>query len=219
MEGVYDLFKDKEEKGSATIKRFTINDKDARFHNISCMMNDGGAIDFVKAGNYVKLIIDREIFMSDTPMERRSNIQFVSNANGRVFIAGLGIGLIVHNILKKKEVTEVVVIESNQDVIDLVGPKFSHDSRVKIVHGDVLEFMPVKGDLYDTVYFDIWCDISDRNYPQMKLLHKRWKYNLNRQNPNAFIDSWSKDRVKKMARQDKYESFNSIIERLSKKIS
>jgi hypothetical protein len=53
----------------------------------------------------------------------------------------------------------------------------------------------------------------------MKLLHKRWKYNLNRQNPNAFIDSWSKDRVKKMARQDKYESFNSIIERLSKKIS
>jgi len=203
MEGVSSLYQEKEEKGAAVIKKFTVGEEAARRYNFHSAIRTGSMVERIEAGNYVKLEIDGEVFMSDTPMEKRTNFDFVEHANGRVFIAGLGIGLIVHNILKKKNVKEVVVMEISSDVIDLVAPKFAHDKRVKIVQGDVLEWKPNKGELFDTIYFDIWYDVSARNYEQMKKLHKNFKYNLNRKNQNAFMSSWRKDTTVAMVREDK----------------
>jgi spermidine synthase len=89
--------------------------------------------------------------MSDTNMERRSNWQVKDNAHGRVLIAGLGIGMILHPILDPtraiisrragealQPVEHVTVVELNQDVIDLVAPSLArYGDRVTIVKADI----------------------------------------------------------------------------------
>mgnify|MGYP000786328328 FL=1 len=42
--------------------------------------------------------------MSDTPMEKETNRDFVHNAHGNVLIGGLGIGLIILAIQNKEDV-------------------------------------------------------------------------------------------------------------------
>jgi phospholipid N-methyltransferase len=55
------------------------------------------------------------------------NKEKVKKANGNVLIGGLGLGLVIHNILNKQEVKSITIIEINKDLIELVKPKFNSD--------------------------------------------------------------------------------------------
>ena len=193
--GVEHLYSDIEEKGCAKIKTYTIDENEIVLYNLRAM-RDGGSMFYVNSGKYVKLLIDGHLMMSDMGMERRSNRNFIQIANGRVLIAGLGIGLIIHNILQRKpindRITEIIVIEKYQDVIDLVAPKFN-DPRLKIICADIFDWKPNKGEKFDTIYFDIWPDICEDNLIEIKQLHNKFKSYLNRNNTNAWMDSWLKD--------------------------
>lgn len=111
----------------------------------------------IENGTYTRLKINGTVFMSDTPMELKSNSEVINKATGKVFIGGLGIGLLLHNLMEKIEkgiVTEIFVAENNLDVIKLIGPYYKHP-KIKLWHADINNMIrnPVyTGYKFDTIY-------------------------------------------------------------------
>lgn len=209
MEGVFEKFNielnQEISKGVAKISTFEFKNENNPLYNMRIMM-DGGRMFRVLDGKYVRLFVDKELMMSDTNMERISNEEFVRKANGRVFIAGLGIGMIIHALKEKVdngEVTELVVMEKYQDVIDLVSP-YLEGIPVKIVCDDILTYKPTKEDVFDTIYFDIWATIDEENLSEIRMLHNRWKNKKNKSNPDCWMDSWMKEYLQQQKRRSYY---------------
>lgn len=200
VKGVLHLFTKKEEKGVAKITQFTFESSKDPLFNLRAV-RDSGRMFQMYDGDYVRLSVNGQLMMSDTGMERISNVDFITKANGKVLVAGLGIGMIILNILDKKDVSEVIVIEKYQDVIDLVEPKISHP-KLKIICADIFEYKT--NEKFDTIYFDIWPEITVDNLEEIKLLHNRFKSKVNRSNPNHFMNSWMKEFLQKRKRQDRY---------------
>lgn len=86
---------------------------------------------------------------------------------------GLGLGVVLKNILLKSSVTDVIVVEISQDLIDLISP-FYTDPRVTYICSDALTYKPPRGKKYSMVWHDIWDNISGENIPDMKLLHRKY---------------------------------------------
>ena len=181
-------------KGIALVEHYEISEEDAQFENMRNAVKGMGLMR-IKAGKYVRLRVNGEVVMSDTQMERRTNLDVVSKSNGDVLIAGLGIGLILSVILRKEEVKSVIVIEKSQDVIDLVASHFQ-DSRLKVIQGDIFDWKPEKGQKFDVIYFDIWSNLCSDNLEQIKKLHNKFKFKLNRDNPDCWMGSWVQDELK-----------------------
>jgi hypothetical protein len=116
---------------------------------------------------------DSTLVMSDTPAERYDHIYAVAMAKGSCLINGLGIGMVLKNILLKPEVTDVTVVELSQDLIDLVGPHYN-DPRVNIVCCSAFDYKPPKGKRYSMVWHDIWDTICGDNLPEMIKLHRKY---------------------------------------------
>ena len=55
----------------------------------------------IPTGRYVRLMDKYDCVMSNTSMEKRTNREIIDIANGDVFVAGLGIGLIILPIQEK----------------------------------------------------------------------------------------------------------------------
>jgi hypothetical protein len=207
IEGMLDIYPEtiSVEKGVAKIIKFELSESEARMGNMHSVMEGESWLFHVKPGKYVKLLVNGQSMMSDTDMERRSNFDFIHNANGHVLIAGLGIGLIIKAIINQPKIKSITVIEKYQDVIDLVGPKFNHP-KLKIVCADIFEWLPEPGTKYDTIYFDIWPDICEDNYEEIKQLHARArKY----KSDICWVDSWMHTfllkRVRKSAREARFD--------------
>ena len=134
--------------------------------------------------------------MSDAPFEKRTNSYVIYRSNGKVLVAGLGIGLILFPMNDKPEVKEITVIEKSKDVIDLVWPFIKEKlPKVKVINADIFEWSRPKAK-WDIIYFDIWPDICGDNYNDMKRLHQKFKHNLNRANPNCLMESWERETCK-----------------------
>ena len=76
------------QSGEFSIEKFTVPKDDLR----------AIFVDRILPGDYIKLVKRgrmSDTIMSNTPMEERTNRKIVSRANGKVFIAGWGIGLIL----------------------------------------------------------------------------------------------------------------------------
>jgi len=185
--------------GKARIERFVI-DKNAS--DISALRRE-----YVPEGEYTRLIVNGMVMMSNTMMEKRTNCEVINRAHGNVLIAGLGIGMILTEILEKYEVESVTVIEKHKDVISLVSPSFN-SSKLKIIHADIMEWKPDKGSTYDTIYFDIWPDICTDNLVEIKKLHARGKFWKNKDNPNAWMNSWMYAELKRQRAADKLRRYS-----------
>lgn len=140
------------------------------------------------------------IIMTDTEMEWHTNWRFLFNANGRVLVAGLGLGMIVLAVQDREEIEKILILEKEKEIIALVKPQLPFLPKVEIILADALEWRPPKGEKFDTIYFDIWPDICGDNYEEMKRLHRRFSRNLNRANPKAFMDSWRREETRRRAR-------------------
>ncbi len=209
MNGVFEIFKmgidTQIERGNARLSTFEFSQKKDPIGAMRAAMSG----DRMEDGKYVRLHVGGQLMMSDTRMEKMSNWDFCKNANGHVLIAGLGIGLIVHNILPKLKdgtITQITIIEKEQDVIELVSPFFTNN-KVTIINADIFSYEPPKGIKYDTVYFDIWPDINTENLEEIKTLHNRYKNKINRANPKHWMNSWMKERLQAKQRRDK-QSFS-----------
>lgn len=208
MEGVFDNFKmevgEVKELGLARLSTFEFSNSSDPLFNLRAIRE--GGLSYMDDGKYVRLSVDGVLMMTDTRMEKLTNVEFCKNANGKVLIAGLGIGLILQNIKNKVKdgtITEIVIIEKCQDVIDLVSPIYS-DMPISYICADILEYKPCKEEIFDTIYFDIWA-ISDfeENLPQISMLHNRWKYNKNKNNPKSWMNSWMKEIMQNDKRKEK----------------
>ena len=151
----------------------------------------------IPTGRYVRLIHGSECVMSDTPMEKKTNREFVENAHGNVLIGGLGIGLILLAMQDKEDVKKITVVEKNKEVIELVGNQLPLNSKVNIVNDDVFEYKPLFK--YNTIYMDIWNYINEDVYnEQMKPLISRYRRYLvpKSEDENRYIDCWCKRQAK-----------------------
>lgn len=150
--------------GDYRVERFYVDKPD-----IHSMLRGRG----VPKGEYTRLMRCNTVVMSDTPAEMRDHMFAVHRATGSCLINGLGIGMVLHNILKKDEVTDITVVEISQDVIDLVSPNYT-DDRITFVCADALEYKPPKNKKYGMVWHDIWDYICADNLPEMHKLHRKY---------------------------------------------
>ena len=187
--------------GDVTVGHLTITDRGG----IHAQLHGAGTTN----GTYAVLKIRRSVVMSDTDMERRSNIGAIVRSVGDVLIGGLGLGMIVCPMLRNPDVRTITVIEQSADVIRLVEPAIrgwasregiSAETRLQVLPGDVFTWTPAKGQKFDAIYFDIWPDICEDNLDGIGRLHQRgkaWK------RPGAFMDSWQADALRSRRRADR----------------
>lgn len=113
-------------------------------------------------------------WMSFTPMEHFSMRAGIKAARGRVVVAGLGMGQHLVEVCKKRTVTEVVLVERNQDLIDWILPQLdTNDKLVDTVCGDAYVEMPKL--TADTAVVDIFETYGN---------NKRYRARLKRTCPN-----------------------------------
>ena len=114
--------------------------------------------ELISAGQYTLLAGD-ESWMSTAPIEIEGQAQHVAAAHGHVVVMGAGLGVVLYNLLRKRQVTHVTLVECDPDVITLLRQAADLDSwdgieKLTCEIGDAFEYhspMPV-----DTLYMDIW---------------------------------------------------------------
>ena len=131
--------------------------------------------------------------MSDTPDEMKDHARFVREATGHVLINGLGIGMVLKNVLAKESVCTVTVNEISEEVIKMVAPHYSCEC-LTINHADAFTWKPAKGIKFDSIWHDIWADKCTDNLPEMTRLHRRYARWLN---PEGYQGSWGKEQIKR----------------------
>jgi hypothetical protein len=175
------------------VSRFDISERDAKFHNLRCAINAGRTMTdrSIRPGTYTGLYSlprrgpdDGGPVMSDTPAEMADHAYFVKRAAGRVLLTGLGLGLCIHNLLLKKTVTHITVVEKDPELCEWVGPHYAQDSRVNVVCADAFEWKPTNGERFDFGWHDIWPTICGDHVPQIKALLRRF------QRACAHQDAW-----------------------------
>ena len=174
-------------KGKWEIIRFEVSKGDAKFFNLGQMIN--GRSRFIEPGIYTKLTRNGLVIMSDTPAEVSDLYELRWQAKGKVLILGLGLGVATEICLNKEDVSEVVVVEIDQEVIDLVGTQLFKkygDDRLKIICADAVAWKSPRGERYDVVWHDIWDNICADNMDEIRLLRRRYGQKSNWQGTWAY---------------------------------
>lgn len=185
--------------GNWRVEKFTVTEEDVRYFNMRGAFSGRGG--HIKAGSYTRLMRGSTVVMSDTPDEMRGHEMFVRKATGNVLINGLGIGMVLKNVLAKEDVKSVVVNELSEDVIELVAPYYK-DDRLTINHVSAFNYKPPKGLKFDAIWHDIWDYICTDNLEEMKKLHRKYGRYC-----TGYQGSWERSRLeyelKKQQREDK----------------
>lgn len=152
-----------------------------------------------RPGWYTRLSEGDRVWMSDTTYERMDHIEPVqeiaSTKAKHVVINGLGLGMVLAAALSYDFVERVDVVEIDQRVIDLVGPHYLKDSRVRIHHADAIKQMQAwpADARWDVGWTDIWPDICADNLEEMKSF-------TNFYGPRCgFHGNWSEEIAKRQA--------------------
>ena len=197
------------ESGDWEVKHFETDKEEA--HNRWLMAAMKGNYEYfdLEEGLYVRLVSHGTSWgnmtqMTDTPMERRTNMEFMRKAHGDVLIGGLGIGMIIAPLLCKEigdKVDSIRVVESSPDVIKLVKPhidKLDKHGKLEVIEADVMEYWT--DDRFNVAYFDIWGNITADNLPEMSKLHRRWAHRMVKSDPDRWLSSWRHKDCQKHAR-------------------
>lgn len=178
--------------GPWSIGRVSVDSHSALMANMRCI-RDGHPEMAVRPGEYLRLVRDRTVVMSSTPMELASNLPAVENARGHCLINGLGLGIVAQSCALLERVDSVLVVEIDKTVIDLVGPHL--DGGIEIVHADAMEFKPPRGRRYGMVWHDIWDDVTADNLPTMATLKRRYARRCDWQG------AWHQELCRRLARE------------------
>lgn len=170
------------ELGNYAVETYTLTEEDLSLFNMRALFKPGGRT--IEPGTYKRLVRtsspvgigSRVVLMSNTQAEIDDQHNFIWRAKQAktVLINGLGLGVALTEILKSDTICSVTVIEISPEVIALVGPTFTGDSRVTIVYGDAFLYKPPRGTKYDVVWHDVWDYICEDNLDDMKKLHRKY---------------------------------------------
>lgn len=108
-----------------------------------------------KSISFTELLISGKVWMVDSPEYVWSLESFAERAHGKVLVAGLGLGIVVHQLVKNPKVTDITVVEINADVIAAVECFLPRDKRIHIVHDDFYKFIKTDRKQRDTVIWDL----------------------------------------------------------------
>ena len=116
-------------------------------------------------GHYAYLHEGDELWMTTCKRERLSmllSVMYECPQSARVFIGGLGLGLVLLYLAASKRTTEVIVAETSKDIIRLMKPILhtwlsEHYPNFKwnIIRGDAFEEVKRHGK-FDWIFFDVW---------------------------------------------------------------
>lgn len=97
-------------------------------------------------------------WMVDDPPHWWSMQDYARNSVGMVLVAGLGLGLVTHELLNNIDVDSITVIEKNKDVIDLISPLLPKAENVKfeIIKDDFYIFINETNKQFDRIIIDLW---------------------------------------------------------------
>lgn len=185
------------QSGDWRIEKFSPDEEDVMMYNMRCH-RDGLPHRVVPPGDYTRLVYGNTTIMSDTPAEAHENRDIVDAVAGgakTVLINGLGMGWVLDVILSFDHVLSVTVIEIDEDVIKLVGPRYEQDPRVTIIHADAMKWRPEKGTKYDAVWHDIWPTICEDNLEDMKKLSRSYGQRT------KFQGCWGRKEINEMKRR------------------
>lgn len=115
---------------------------------------------------YLAVLKDDVVWMSTDPNEINTMNDSIKAASGRVLAFGLGLGYFPIMCASKKEVSSVVVIEKDPEIIKIfkkhILPLFADKEKITIIEEDAFKY--AKGDLdnnYDYLFIDIWHNPED----------------------------------------------------------
>jgi hypothetical protein len=128
-------------------------------------------------GQYARLIVDGELWMSDTTSERRDHREPVAMGDllgGNALVNGLGLGCVVTAMLDT--VDHVDVVERDQRIVRTVGRwlRSEYGDRVTVHHADAYTKQWPKGTRWRVVWHDIWPTIASDNLDEMTRLHRKY---------------------------------------------
>jgi len=181
---------------SARLITFTLEDDiHLMQHNFNAI-RDGFYLGVARPGQYIKLIADGHLQMSNTQMEHATNQLFAQKARGKVLVFGLGIGLIF-DLVKWDQIKYLQIVEKNAAVINLMMPfiqayqRFYPDRKIRVRQGDAYTYLP--SIYYDTIYYDIWHDITIDNLETMTQFNNKSAAWLN---PGGWRGCWSEPEIR-----------------------
>ncbi len=124
---------------------------------------DKGEFFFGKLGNAIELMAlyeDGILWMNDDPSELAELTVPLEHAHGRVLTSGLGIGLFPYlvSLLCYSRVTQIDIVECNQQIIDLVYPQLNLMLPSRMMCDDIHSYLRTTQVRYDFIYIDIWND-------------------------------------------------------------
>lgn len=188
------------ERGDWKVEHATLTKDQAMIENIAIGFR--AVSRWIKPGTYTRLSCKgRGVVMSDTPAEISDLIwlRMTVEKGHIVRIHGLGLG-IAAKLAIDQGASRVDVVEIDRDVIDLIGSQMMErfGDRLTIIHGDALKIKAAKGEYYDVVWHDIWDDINLDNWPEYKLLMRKWGRHTQYQH------AWARDYLTEMLRRDRY---------------
>ena len=127
----------------------------------------------------IELYQENELWMRISPHEIQGCFESIKRATGKVGVIGLGLGYFTEEVLKKEDVTEVVVYEISEEIIALYKSNFGENPKLRIVHGDGFE---AEGEEFDFFFVDIYqynitVDVV-KHYILLNKLHKIEEYSF-----------------------------------------
>lgn len=97
-----------------------------------------------------------DVVMEDTPQELSRHLPIWMNGYGHVLKTGLGLGCVVRGLLQNNSVDQISVVEIDEKIINTIGQEFKGNNKVKIFHGDALNFNYETIGSIDCAWHDIW---------------------------------------------------------------
>lgn len=123
---------------------------------------------------------NNRLWMSIIPNEINTMKDDIESVYGNVLICGLGLGYFPYMVSIKDNVSSITIVEKDKMVIELfkeeILPQFENKDKITIIEADAFEYLEKLDSNIDTVYIDLWHDVSDGLPMYLKLLYLRDKY-------------------------------------------
>ena len=97
---------------------------------------------------------ERQIWMATEQVEIDEQQRFLEKARGKVLIAGLGLGVAPVLADEKRGVTQIDVVEIDNDIIKLVWEHIQ-TRKMNLIRGDICEVLASRATKYDVIYCDL----------------------------------------------------------------
>jgi len=111
-----------------------------------------------------ELYEEGKLWIADVPIEVRQHQESLSKMEprGRVLVGGLGLGIMAGLLAKRKEVTQVDVVEISPEVARLCKPT---DPKVKVIVQDFRAFVAAQRRWeWDCAFVDLWRGTSEGDW-------------------------------------------------------